>query len=216
MARIAWRIASGTNPARICALTFNKRAADELATRLDEALAPLGMDPGTVCVRTFHALGREILADAGADVRRLVDRAALLTEIAGRPLPAAQLRRLDDAFSRFTLDPASAPPADGSEMDAVIRVAYARYRVTMREHNALDFDDLVARALALLREDAALRERWRQRCATLLVDEAQDLDRSQLDLALILCEPARDVFLVGDDDQLIVSSIYSRTSICLR
>jgi DNA helicase-2/ATP-dependent DNA helicase PcrA len=201
VARIAWRIATGTDPARICALTFNKRAADELASRLDEALAPLGMAPGSVRVRTFHALGREILADAGVDVRRLVDRATLLTEIAGHPLPAAQLRRLDDAFSRFTLDPGAAPPADGTEMDAAVRVAYARYRAALRDRNALDFDDLVARALALLREDATLRTRWRERCTTLLVDEAQDLDRSQLDLALILCEPVRDVFLVGDDDQ---------------
>jgi len=203
VARIAWRIATGTDPARICALTFNKRAADELASRLNDALEPLGAEPGTVRVRTFHALGREILADAGVDVRRLVDRASLLAEIAGRPLPAAQLRVLDDAFSRFTLDPAAAPPADGTELDAAIRVAFARYRAALRERNALDFDDLVARALALLREDARIRDRWRERCSTLLVDEAQDLDRSQLDLALILCEPARDVFLVGDDDQTI-------------
>ena len=88
-------------------------------------------------------------------------------------------------------------------MDAAIRVAFARYRAALRERNALDFDDLVARALALLREDTRIRDRWRERCSTLLVDEAQDLDRSQLDLALILCEPARDVFLVGDDDQTI-------------
>ena len=203
VARIAWRIATGTDPARICALTFNKRAAEELEARLNDALAPLDVAPGTVRVRTFHALGREVLADAGVDVKRLVDRATLLSEIAGRPLPSAQLRRLDDAFSRFTLDPGAAPPEDGSEMDAAIRVAFARYRAALRERNALDFDDLVARALAMLREDATLRDRWRERCSTLLVDEAQDLDRSQLDLALILCEPARDVFLVGDDDQTI-------------
>src|SRR6188472_2400110 len=61
VARIAWRIATGTDPERICALTFNKRAADELAQRLDDALAPLAVEPCTVRVRTFHALGREVL-----------------------------------------------------------------------------------------------------------------------------------------------------------
>ncbi|MEA2623671.1 MAG: ATP-dependent helicase UvrD/PcrA [Chloroflexota bacterium] len=203
VARIAWRIATGTDPARICALTFNKRAAEELDARLGEALAPLGIEGGTVRVRTFHALGREILADAGVDVSRLMDRAALLAELYGHPLPPALLRRLDDAFSRFTLDPGAAPPPDSTEADAQVRSAYARYRAALRERTALDFDDLVARALALLREDPALRSRWRDRCSTLMVDEAQDLDRSQLDLALILCEPARDVFLVGDDDQTI-------------
>ena len=44
---------------------------------------------------------------------------------------------------------------------------------------------------------------WRDRCARLLVDEAQDLDRTQLELALVLAAPANDVFLVGDDDQSI-------------
>jgi superfamily I DNA/RNA helicase len=203
VARIAWRVATGTDPARICALTFNKRAAEELDARLGEALSPLNVQPGTVRVRTFHALGREVLADAGVDVRRLLDRADLLAEIAGHPLPGAQLRRLDDAFSRFTLDPESAPPDDGSEQAAAIRVAYARYRDALRQRNALDFDDLVARSLLMLRDDDALLARWRERCSTLMVDEAQDLDRSQLDLALILCEPGRDVFLVGDDDQTI-------------
>src|SRR6476619_2920514 len=65
VARIAWRIATGTDPAGICALTFNKRAADELAQRLDDALAPLGVERGTVRVRTIHALGREVLGDDG-------------------------------------------------------------------------------------------------------------------------------------------------------
>jgi superfamily I DNA/RNA helicase len=47
--------------------------------------------------------------------------------------------------------------------------------------------------------------RWRARAARLLVDEAQDLDRTQLELALLLAAPANDVFLVGDDDQTIYS-----------
>src|SRR4051812_1218152 len=202
VARIAWRIATGTDPAQVCALTFNKRAADELAQRLNDALAPLGVEPGTVRVRTFHALGREVLADDGVDVRRLVDRAEMLTRIHGRPLPPSLLRRLDDAFSRMTLDPESIAETEAAP-DAWIERAFERYRTALRADNAIDFDDLVARALTRLREDEALRARWRERCVTLLVDEAQDLDRSQLELALLLCEPGRDIFLVGDDDQTI-------------
>src|SRR6266550_8892139 len=61
VARVAWLIATGTPPEGIRAITFNKRAAVELTTRLDSAVAPLGVAPGGVAVRTFHALGREIL-----------------------------------------------------------------------------------------------------------------------------------------------------------
>ena len=48
-----------------------------------------------------------------------------------------------------------------------------------------------------------LLRRWRERCSTLLVDEVQDVDRSQLDLAVLLAGDRRDIFLVGDDDQTI-------------
>ena len=58
----------GADPGSICIVAFNKRAAEELTARLDAALATLGVAAGSVRVRTFHALGREILRDAG--VRR--------------------------------------------------------------------------------------------------------------------------------------------------
>ncbi|MEO6350753.1 MAG: ATP-dependent helicase, partial [Candidatus Limnocylindrales bacterium] len=63
--------------------------------------------------------------------------------------------------------------------------------------------DLVGRALMLLRHNAETRESWQARCSVLLVDEVQDVDRSQLELALLLCGERRDLFLVGDDDQTI-------------
>jgi len=65
VARIAWLVATGADPAAITAVTFNKRAADEMASRVDAALEPLGLAAGAVRVKTFHALGREILADGG-------------------------------------------------------------------------------------------------------------------------------------------------------
>ena len=65
VARVAWLVgAAGTDPAGIAAITFNTRAAEELRARLDPALAPLGIAAGSVRVRTFHALGLEILRDA--------------------------------------------------------------------------------------------------------------------------------------------------------
>ena len=84
VARICWLVASGADPERITAVTFNKRAADELGERLATALEPLGMgEERRPRVRTFHALGREILVDAGVSVRNLVDRAAVLKELNG-------------------------------------------------------------------------------------------------------------------------------------
>lgn len=199
VARIAWRVALGADPRSICAVTFNRRAAEELRERLDTALAPLGVAPGAAQVRTFHALGMRILRSSGVDVSRLADRSAVISTLAGGPLPSATMRVLDDAFTRLTLDPERGPPREATDLHA----AYAAYRAALAADGMIDMDDLVAGAVRALREDAALLARWRARTAVLLVDESQDLDRTQLDLALLLAGERQDVFLVGDDDQTI-------------
>jgi ATP-dependent DNA helicase UvrD/PcrA len=61
----------------------------------------------------------------------------------------------------------------------------------------------VVRALDLLRRSTADLSRWREACSELLVDEVQDVDRTQLQLALHLAAPGNRIFLVGDDDQSI-------------
>jgi superfamily I DNA/RNA helicase len=206
VARVAWLIASGAGRAdEIAAITFNTRAADELRERLVAALEPLGAAAGSeaVRVRTFHALGLEILRDAGAAVEPIVDRLAVLRRVAPDAGPAGW-RALDTAISRLkldlgvTADEVAADPEAGPTARAF--VAYER---AVAATGGLDFDDLVARSLRLLETSLALLARWRARCGHLLVDEAQDLDRAQLRLALLLAAPANRVFLVGDDDQSI-------------
>jgi len=67
----------------------------------------------------------------------------------------------------------------------------------------LDFDDLVGRALRVLEARPRILTRWRERCEHLLVDQTQDVDRSQLRLTLLLAAPHNQIFFVGDDDQTI-------------
>src|SRR3954453_13490845 len=55
VARVAWLVDGGADPGSICAVAFNKRAAEELTERLDAALSLLGVAAGSVRVRTFHA-----------------------------------------------------------------------------------------------------------------------------------------------------------------
>ena len=212
VARICWLVAGGADPATVTAVTFNKRAAEELELRLTTALEPLAIGDRKPRVRTFHALGREILAEAGISVANLLDRAEVLRRVRGRPLASAELRRLDDAFSRIKLDlgldadalrqrGGMVPARTAIEPD--IAAAFVAYEDALARADALDFDDLVRRALQLLRRDRAVLEMWQQRCRNLLVDEVQDVDRSQLELAVMLAGAARNVFLVGDDDQTI-------------
>jgi superfamily I DNA/RNA helicase len=203
VARIAWLVATGADPQRITAVTFNKRAADEMAARVDSALEPLGLAPGSVRVKTFHALGREILADGGERIEPLLDRESVLRDM-WPDIDRGAIRRLDDAFSRLKLDIGVTAAQVGEDPDpGPIARAFLGYEGAIADAGGLDFDDLVARALRLLEARPLLLRRWRARCTHLLVDETQDVDRSQLRLALLLAAPDNRIFLVGDDDQTI-------------
>ena len=203
VARAAWLIATGTPPETIRAITFNKRAAAEMTERVDAAVAPLGVAPGVVRVRTFHALGREILRDAGVPVEPLADRAAVLREVAPS-VDAALLLRLDTVISRLKVElgVTAAEVAADPEAGPMAR-AFVDYEAAITATGGLDFDDLILRSIERLEMDPPLLARWRGHCQELLVDEVQDVDRSQLRLALLLAAPANRIFLVGDDDQSI-------------
>jgi superfamily I DNA/RNA helicase len=203
VARAAWLIATGTPPEVIRAITFNKRAAVEMTERLDAALAPLGIASGTVRVRTFHALGREILRDAGVPVDAMVDRAAIIREIAPWADDAMVLR-LDTLISRLKVELSVSAGDVASDPEAGPNArAFAAYEAAVSARGGLDFDDLILRSIDHLERDSELLRRWRGRCVELLVDEVQDVDRAQLRLALLIAAPANRIFLVGDDDQSI-------------
>jgi protein-S-isoprenylcysteine O-methyltransferase Ste14 len=203
VARAAWLIDSGVEPDTIRAITFNKRAATEMSERLDTAVAALGVESGAVRVQTFHALGREILRNAGVAVEPLADRPALLAEVAPGT-DEASLLRLDTAISRLKIElGVTADDVAGDPEAGPIARAFVAYERAVEASGGLDFDDLILRSIEALEGDDELLAIWRQRCTELLVDEVQDVDRAQLRLALLLAAPANRIFLVGDDDQSI-------------
>ncbi|HLB19624.1 MAG TPA: ATP-dependent helicase [Gaiellaceae bacterium] len=204
IARICWLISSGVAaPDRVTAVTFNKRAAVELEERLATALGQFLEPAPKVRVRTFHALAREILTDAGHAVEPLADRLEILRRVRPRAT-AAELGRLDTAISRLKLDLAVTADQVAADPDpGATAQVFVEYERAIAITGGLDFDDLLVRGLARLEAASDLLARWRERCSHLLVDEAQDLDRSQLRLALLLAAPANRIFLVGDDDQSI-------------
>ena len=148
----------------IAAITFNTRAAEELRERLASALEPLGVEAGAVRVRTFHALGLEILRDSGAVVEPLVDRMAILRQVAPAAGPAGW-RALDTAISRLKLDMGvTAGQVAADEEAGPTARTFVEYERAVAATGGLDFDDLVARALALLELSPAVLRRWRARC----------------------------------------------------
>ena len=167
------RSTAGVDPASIAAITFNKRAAEELTERLDAALAPLGRRAGR---RPGPDVPRARARDPAR--RRRARRAARRPRRDPAPsvAPAAPTRPAVAARPR-DLAPQARPPRVSATTSRPTRTpgpfarAFVAYERAVAASGGLDFDDLVVRAIAPARGDPALLGRWRARCAELLVDE---------------------------------------------
>jgi superfamily I DNA/RNA helicase/DNA polymerase III epsilon subunit-like protein len=200
IARIARLIAwHGLDPRRICAVTFTNKAADEIAARLQREIGPLAED---VTRGTLHALCFGLLRDhaAAAGLRRgfgIADedyQRRVLRRLRVRPERHGQLLLL---FGRHRLQHVPLTAGDQELFDA--------YSDALRARNLLDYDDLIARAGALLRTREDVRAGVRDRWDYVLVDEFQDLSLAQYEVVTELAARHRNCFAVGDDEQSIFS-----------
>jgi uncharacterized protein (TIGR00375 family) len=205
--RIARLVRTGIAvPAEITAITFTRKAATELRERLAKLLGARGEG---VSVQTFHALGLDLLRAHAAAVGLPPDF-AILDETARQTLLgrvhaeagecALSVARLASAISAAKAA-LVAPEAAAPELAPI----YAAYENALADAGALDFDDLVARAVWLLETDEAALIFARCRCRHLLVDEYQDINAAQYRLVRLLAPegPSTNLCAVGDPDQAI-------------
>ena len=191
--------ARGVAPERCLALTFTRRAADEMRDRLQALLPPAA---GTVPLFTFHAFGMTVLQEhwnaaglqRGFRVASDAERQDLLRDRLGVSTSGA--RRLLSAVS--VAKRTGQPPADVKQAAACDTYAHA-----MEARNLVDFDDLILRAVQVLESDAGVREAYRARYPWVSIDEYQDVDEQQVRLVKLLVARDGNVCAIGDPDQAI-------------
>jgi ATP-dependent DNA helicase Rep len=214
-AKIAHLIEQGIDPARIVAITFTNKAAREMRERAQALLKAQGRGElaGKVTIATFHALGLKILRmeaktmglKAGFSIFDPADLESIVAELVatsdrGRAR-AAQWRI--SAWKNALVTPAAALASAQDDEERAAARAYANYGETLAAYQAVDFDDLIVRPLALLESDAEAAARWQARCAHVLVDEYQDTNPAQYRLLRALVGATTPFTCVGDDDQAI-------------
>ena len=194
---------------RIAAITFTNKAASEMHARL-----PKQRNEAKPWISTFHTLGLRILRrefayfglKPGFSIVDSRDCEAILADLSRRELTndAAQIRQLQNQISLWKC--ALATPDPASETDASHQLAarcFNDYRDTLIAYNAVDFDDLIVLPVRLLREQKKARQYWRKQIEYLLIDEYQDTNDSQYELARLLAGEQGKLTAVGDDDQSI-------------
>jgi DNA helicase-2/ATP-dependent DNA helicase PcrA len=204
----------GVSPFEILAITFTNKAADEMKHRVGALVGPVAEK---MWVSTFHAACVRML-------RRDADRLGYPKQFT--IYDQADANRLTGYVIRdLGLDPKRFPPRsvhatisaaknDNLSVEAYAERAqviyerkiadiYREYQDRLLRAGAMDFDDLLGNAVALLQRCPDLLEHYQRRFKHVLVDEYQDTNSVQNELVLLLTKEHRNVCVVGDGDQCL-------------
>src|SRR5580765_7484451 len=214
--RIAHLVGNGhALPHEVLAVTFTNKAAEEMRARVE---ALLGSDVSGMWVSTFHSLcarllrreapaiglSRDFVIYDSSDQLTVVKQAMKELHVDDSFVqPRAALSRISHAKNRMEGPDAVASDGAWNRRDEQISKIYAFYLRTLKESNALDFDDLLLKTVDLFEQSERVRDKYAQQFRFVMVDEYQDTNRPQYLLIRRLAEVHRNLCVVGDPDQSI-------------
>lgn len=231
--RIGHVLGQGALSGSILALTFSKRAAEEMRERLSDSHRDAAIE---IWVGTFHGFGLEMVTKwpsrlgrtAGVKILDQTAQLALLEANLSRlPLrhyqnlfePAYELVYVLQAISRCkdelilpedylaearaALANATPDEVEAAEKAVEVGEIYKIYQDALREADAVDFGDLVMLPAQLMAEHEDIRVEFQQRFQHILVDEYQDVNFASARLLQLLAGGCQDVWVVGDQRQSI-------------
>jgi DNA helicase-2/ATP-dependent DNA helicase PcrA len=222
--RIANLIRTGkARPGEILAITFTNKAAQEMRERVELLVGPRTR---AMWVMTFHSANARILrAEAErlgykrgftiydeADALRLIKRCAEEADVDVKRYPPRGLRTQISAAKNQLIDVEAYAQTAGTTFEQHVADVYRLYEQRKLAMNAMDFDDLLVRAVNLFELFPEVRARYANQFRQIMVDEYQDTNRVQYRWLELLAEEHRNLMVVGDEDQ----SVYSFRSADIR
>lgn len=202
-------------PWKVLAITFTNKAADELKERLETQLGDIAL---SIQASTFHSLCVRILRREiplmGYDTSftiydtddslRIVRDGIKANQLSEQILPARSvLTAISRAKDDLTTPEELYEKAAGDYRAECIAEVYKYYQTTLKNANALDFDDLIVLTVRLFQQYPERLDYYQNRYQYIMVDEYQDTNQAQYLLVSLLAQKRQNLCVVGDDDQSI-------------
>jgi DNA helicase-2/ATP-dependent DNA helicase PcrA len=213
--RIAYLVTNvGIDPYRILAVTFTNKASTEMRKRLQNLV---GQKSNQLTVSTFHSFcasvlrrhGQHIGLDSNFTIFDEQDRMGLITsamdeaDIDQKRFPKRAIQGIISKAKSLLWDPQGLSLYQTNYLEEIAARVYSRYEELLNQNNAVDFDDLLMKAVNLLQNNHQVLEQYHNRYMHLMIDEFQDTNVSQYALAKLLVVPPNNICVVGDPDQSI-------------
>jgi len=196
-------------PENILCITFTNKAANEMKQRIAQRISK--DDARKMLIATFHSFCARILRLAPEKFERTkrfdiisTSEQISLVRTAIRELGLGKSFKPEIILSKISLAKnADTTPAIDDEYWQAAREILPLYEQSLKACNAFDFDDLLLKALALLRDDRQLLKRLQRQYRFIQVDEYQDTNDVQFEILRLLAGEEKNICVVGDDDQSI-------------
>ncbi len=212
--RIAHLVHEGVPPSKILAITFTNKAAKEMRERVWELVGPVVK---AMWVSTFHSACVRILRQHGeaigyprqfsiydaADANRLTSYVIRDLGLDSKRFTPRGVHGLISLKKNELISPEQMADEAKNIFDRKHADIYAEYQARLHKAGAMDFDDLLMNVVRLFREHPQVLEHYRERFEHILIDEYQDTNQAQNEIALLLAGGHERICVVGDSDQCL-------------